>query len=247
MKLIQYIFLFLSIVILSEEIEPSLESAQQAYRNGEFELAIINYQGLLNQGYENYEIYYNLGNSYYKLNQIANSILNYEKAKKLNPSDEDIDFNLNIAKLQTIDKIEPIPELFLTQWYRNIVGFFSSDNWFLLSILAIILSLISFILIVYLINFRKLTIPIFLIFIVLSLISIKFGYDQLADETDNSFAIIMNPTVYVKSAPSSSSTDLFILHEGTKIQVVEEDRNWQKIKLADGNEGWITEENISRI
>lgn len=231
----------------SQEAQNMLEKANELYRNEEYDKAIEIYSQVENQGYSNYEVYYNLGNAYYKIGNVGRSILNYEKAKKLNQTDEDIDFNLSIAKLQTVDKIEPLPKLFINGWISMVLSALSSGAWHTLSLLLLLLAVIMFGSFFFIDSFRKLTLPVFVLSLILSITTMIFGLEQLSKETDDSYAVIMSPSVYVKSAPSNSSTDLFILHEGTKLQVLEEDGSWMKIVLEDGNEGWITEENFERI
>lgn len=248
MRLI-FLILFSINFLFSGEAEDKFIKGNELYKSGKFKEAIEIYETLVDNGYSSSELYYNLGNSYYKVDAIGKSILYLERAKKLNSNDEDIDFNLNIARLKTVDKIEALPDFALNRFWKEIVNSMSSNLWAYISIALFIISIFS--LSIFTLNSRSLIKKLsFLSFTVLLLISIIFSiasYQKLQNEKPGKSGIIINPTVYVKSAPSESSTDLFILHEGTKVSIQLKDQNWINFKLDDGTEGWIKESEIEKI
>lgn len=220
-----------------------------AYRNGDYLQAIEKYEKILNNGYSNAEIYYNLGNAYFKLKKIPEAILNYEKALKLNPSDEDIQFNLKIANLQTVDKIEPLPMMFYEKWWHALNNWFSSASWSALMIIFIWLGFIGLALYLFMFSsgIKKISFFVAVISFVIAIFSFIFANTSYLHETSEESAIIFSESVYVKSSPDKGSTDLFILHEGTKVELLDQVGEWTKIRLANGNVGWLQRSSIETI
>lgn len=223
-----------------------LDSASGYYSNNEFEKAILAYESILDNGYESEELYYNLGNAYYKSNKISLAILNYERAKKINSNDDDIEFNLQLANTHVVDKIEILPEFFLTSWWTTLLGFFSSNQWALMSIGAFVLGLFGFV-IFFLSDVtlaRQFSFWMGIFLIVVAVFSFNFSRKQYWLSVHEPDAIILIPSVVVKSSPSEGGTDLFLIHEGLKVTVTDKLGDWREIKLSDGNEGWIKNENL---
>ncbi|HSN50395.1 MAG TPA: tetratricopeptide repeat protein, partial [Bacteroidales bacterium] len=191
----------------------------KAYTDGFYADAVVSYKKVIASGYESPELYYNLGNAYFKLNEFPNAILYYEKAMKLDPGNEDIDFNLRIANSKIFDKIEPIPELFYKRWYSSLIGLMSVDGWAWMGIILFVASLVLGML--YFVTsglfFRKTGFIGGISLMILALIFIFFAYDGFNRTRHDREAIIMNPTITVKSSPDEKSVDLFVLHEGTKV------------------------------
>lgn len=215
--------------------------ADSAYIRNDYASAIQLYEELLKQG-EAAEIYYNLGNSYYKADNIAKAILNYERALLLNPGDGDIRFNLEMAQAKTVDKVKPMSELFFVSWFNDVKNSMGANEWAKYAIVSFIL----FILTVALFIFGKQTILkkvsfafsiLFLIIVIFTNIFASKQKDSLENRTE---AIVIAPSVTVKSTPNESGTDLFILHEGHKVSIKDNSMNaWKEIKLEDGNVGWV--------
>jgi len=225
------------------------KKANKLYREKEYQKAIHLYDSILVDNKSNFLVYYNLGNSHFKLNHIANAILNYERAKTLNPEDEDINYNLKIAYSNTVDKIEPIPLLFYQNWWRTILNIFSSDVWSLIAVSFLWLAFAAgvFYLFAGTISMKR---NAFLLSINLLVIAALFYYFSMASHRliySNQGAIIMEASAYVKSSPDDKSTNLFMLHEGTKVEITEELQGWKKIKIANGNVGWVASGKIEKI
>ncbi len=225
------------------------QQANDAYARKNYQAATELYDSIAGMGYESAELYFNLGNSYFKSGRIANAILNYERAQILAPEDEDIEFNLRIANLQVADKIEAIPTPFFTKWWKGIYGMMSSSKWSIISIILwwiFFISLTAFVLVKYA-GGKKVSFFIAVIGLFLFFGSFTMAYQQHQAEINKNEAIVFDSNVYVKSSPDESGTDVFILHEGTKVQLMDELADWQRIKLADGKVGWVKKNVIERI
>jgi tetratricopeptide (TPR) repeat protein len=223
--------------------------AINSYNNEDFEKSIEHYQSIEQMGIFSHEIYYNLGNCFFKVKNYPMAILYYERALKLKPNDNDTKYNLNIANQYITDKIEVLPELFFETWKREISFLFHTTTW---SILSIVLSFLFAI--CFFIYYISKEIQLKKIFFVASIISIVFcfisyfaGNYQYNIYTNNKTAIIFASSVTVKSSPTENSGNLFVVHEGTKISILEELNGWLKIMLSDGNEGWIQQSTVERI
>ena len=223
--------------------------ADSAYVRGEYQKAIDDYEALLKKGVSA-ELYYNLGNAYYRTENITRAVLNYERALLLSPSDPDIRFNLQMARSKTIDKIVPEQEMFFVTWYRSLVNMASVDGWAMIALvclgLAIILALI------YLFSnyvwLRKVGFFGAFLMIVVFICSNIFAHQQKNQLVNRSGAIIIESAVNVKSTPAKNGIDLFILHEGTRITIIDASmKEWKEIRLADGKEGWIETKQMETI
>ncbi|MCX7879136.1 MAG: tetratricopeptide repeat protein [Ignavibacteria bacterium] len=232
-------------------IDPALTftEANESYRHGKFEKAIELYHKILDSGYKSKEIFYNLGNAYYRLKEYHQSILFYERALKIDPTDEDIIYNLQVARLQNIDKIDELPKFFLQSWWETVRDLFNSSTWGLLTLIVFWLSVLNFslFLIVRSITAKKVVFLIGSVFILISLLFATLGYSRFDTETNSKHGIIFSLTSYIKSSPEENSTDLFILHRGTKVEILDEIGNWFKIKIPNGNIGWIPKKDIEII
>lgn len=232
----------------AEEIQ-KLQEAEQAYTEGDYARAIRSYEQVASSGKEAFGLFYNLGNAYYKKGDIPSAILNYEKARKLKPEDEDLLHNLAAAQRQTVDEIEAVPDLLVSQWYRGFVNSLHSDVWIGLSTASFWLLLLALGLFFYKTSraARKTWLGLALVFVLLSGIFFTFGYQQRNYVLDNVEAIVFEPSVTVKSMPAKTGTSLFVLHEGTKVKVLEQNNDWARIRLADGNVGWLPLQHIRKI
>ena len=253
-KLRKHLILFCLILItaLKSFSSPTVklfEQANKTYRSGDYVKAAEQYEQILKQGFRSPALYFNLGNAYYKQDNYAKAILNYERARKMNPQDDDVLFNLKMANLNTVDKIEPIPQLFYEQWWDSLVNRFDPDGWSQIAVAFLWLALILAILYLFAgsIALRKAWFVSasmsFLVFIFV----LYLAYSSNKQLNSNHTAVIMNASAYVKSSPDEKSTNLFMLHAGTHIEILDQLQNWKKIKIANGNVGWISKEDVEVI
>jgi tetratricopeptide (TPR) repeat protein len=241
--------LFIAGQAMASEAEDMFRHANQEYRNENYSAAAEIYEKLIGKGYKTADIYYNLGNTYFKQKQIAPAILNYERALRLKPGDEDIRFNLRIAKLRTVDKIDKLPRLFIWEWLDAAQDMFGSGVWAWLTVAFLWITFV--LLVIFFINWRpavkKLALFAAAAAFVIAIASFSFAWSSYSGETARNRGIIFSPSVYVKSSPDKDGTDLFILHEGTKVRTLDSVGKWLKIRLADGNVGWIPQKSIEII
>jgi tetratricopeptide (TPR) repeat protein len=219
------------------------------FQEGDFEKSINNYEMVLKSGSESAALYYNLGNAHFQSGGLSEAILYYEKAKKINPVDKDVLYNLKLANTRVVDKIEVIPDFFFVDWYNNLVRQHSTDFWAYSFTFLFLLSLLSFTLYFFQ-SSRGAKKAFFVSSFLLLFVSVCFYFlanSRYAMESQNKEAIIFAENSYIKSAPSESSQDVFILHEGTKVKVIEEVDGWNEILLADGKRGWIESESLKEI
>ncbi len=243
-KLTLNIILILSTIIgfanKKDEIQ-YIDSAKTYYKNKEYEKAVKMYQKVLSDGYESGLLYYNMANAYFKMNRINDAILNYERAKKLLPNNKDIQFNLGLANQKITDKIEKVPEFFLKTWWKAFRGIFSTNTWAIISMISFVLFLgllfIFFFSSSY--NTKRLSFWFGIFAFLISFSSIIFSYQTKQDLTNRNVGIVFEPVINVKSSPSDNGTDIFVIHEGTKVEITQESGDWIEIKLANGNKGWI--------
>jgi tetratricopeptide (TPR) repeat protein len=219
------------------------------YTEGKFEEAVEMYEGVLQSGLESSALYYNLGNAYYKSGQLPEAILNYERALLLAPQNEDIRYNLELAYSQTADEIDQVGTFFLTKWFQSIRSLNDSDGWAIYSIIAFILFLIGLGLYLFGRNvaIKKAAFSFAIVFLIVAGTTLSFSSHQKTKLVERSHAIIFTPTVNIKSSPDQSGTDLFVLHEGTKVELISKLGEWWNVRLQDGSEGWIHESDIEVI
>jgi tetratricopeptide (TPR) repeat protein len=219
------------------------------YAKGHYYHAINVYEQIVDSGYESAELYFNLGNAYYKVNNIPLAILNYERAKKIDPWDKEIRHNLAIANTRIVDKIDVIPEFFLKNWITYIVNIASSDNWAIISITSFILFLLLFL--VYLfstrIGLKKLSFWLGILIFIISATSLYSSLKRKQFLTSKNSAIITSPTVTAKSSPAEWGVDLFVIHEGTRVIIIDSIDVWNEIRISDGKRGWINKSDLARI
>jgi tetratricopeptide (TPR) repeat protein len=196
------------------------------------------------------DLYYNLGNAYYRTENITRAVLNYERALLLAPGDRDIRFNLQMARSKTIDKITPEQEMFFVTWYHSLVNMASVDGWARTALLSLALAIVLALLYLFSerIWLRKVGFFGAMLALALFVLSNVFAYQQKDLLINRRGAIVTAPAVTVKSTPAKQGTDLFILHEGTKVTITDASmKEWKGVRLADGKEGWIEAKQIEMI
>jgi len=246
MNRLVFIFLLISEVFFAQN---GFEKGNALYQKGQYEAAISAYESVLNGKQQSAEVYFNLANSYYKLNKVAPAIYNYEKALVLNPNDSEIKNNLKFAQKMTIDEIKEVPKVGFAKLLRDFTATFHYDTWAWIAVSLSTLFLLFFV--GYYFSQITLSKRIFfigmfvLVFLILiSVLSAIFEKDHYANERP---AIIFAEVAQVKSEPKTSSSDVFVLHEGTKVYVKESLEDWRKVELTDGSEGWIESSSIKEV
>lgn len=233
----------------SRNLVISKSLADSAYIRNDFTTAIQIYEMILRTG-ESADIYYNLGNSYYKIGDIAKAILNYERALILKPANKDIRSNLEIARAKTVDKVTDVPELFFITWLKVIINSMGIQSWAIIAISFFLLFIAS----IYFFFFSTKIVArktffilalFFLVFCVIANISAAF---QRRVRLNRMNAIIISPSVTIRSTPNDNGTSLFILHEGRKVFIKDDSmKDWKEIQLEDGNVGWVKKNDLEVI
>ncbi|WP_374163478.1 tetratricopeptide repeat protein [Arcticibacter sp. MXS-1] len=249
------VLLFIAVLFLqiraakAGEGEDGFKAANELYAKGKYQEAISAYQKLTSAGYRSAPLYFNLGNAFYRTGNISSAILYYEKAHKLDPSDEDIKMNIAIANLKTIDKVEAAPDFFLFRWWRGLILLFSLNTLAWLAVLFLLPGSLCFAayLFAQTVRGKKLA---FFSGLGLSLVSVVFLFlanRQAAYFSNNRQAIIMRSSTPVKSGPSSTYPTTFVIHPGTKVTLVSEKPGWLRVKLANDSTGWVRAQDLETI
>ena len=225
------------------------DNADTEYKKGNYLQAVKDYQELLKGG-PSAELYYNLGNAYYRLENITQAVLAYERALQLSPGDDDIRFNLQMARQKTIDKITPESEMFFVTWWNQLVSIMGVDTWAYTALIS--LALFVLLLLVYLmadrVALRKLGFYGGLLLLLLFVLSNVCAAIQRSHIEERSGAVVISSSASVKKIPTATSAEAFLLHEGTKVKIRDRSiKNWFGVKLEDGREGWIESRHLEII
>ena len=243
-----------SLDVGTHQISSGLENVTKAegdsaYMKNDFASAIQVYEALLTKG-EAADLYYNLGNSYYKSGDIAKAILNYERALLLQPGNGDIRANLEVARAKTVDKVEPIPEIFFVSWTKSLINSMSVDAWAVWGVVCFILLIASLYFFIFSkqVVLKKASFICGIVFLIAVILANVFASEQKDSLQNRDSAIVMSPSVTVRSTPSESGTSLFILHEGHKVTIKDASmKGWKEIRIEDGKVGWVPSSSIEII
>lgn len=227
----------------------SAEQAMQAYNNEDYTSAIEIYENIAQTEGVSSQLYYNLGNSYYKDYNIPRAILNYERAKLLAPNDKDITANLELANSRIVDKIDSELTSLLSKWVSQFRDINSANQWAYIAIIAFIIAIIGIALYIFSKSMAIKKIGFFsaIVLIIVCFVSNIFAYQQSIKIEERTTAIITTPSVVVRSSPAESGTELFLIHEGTKVSISDKVGNWDKIELSDGKVGWMESSKLEII
>ena len=243
-----------SLDVGTHQISSGLENVTKAegdsaYMKNDFASAIQVYEALLTKG-EAADLYYNLGNSYYKSGDIAKAILNYERALLLQPGNGDIRANLEVARAKTVDKVEPIPEIFFVSWTKSLINSMGVDAWAVCGVVCFILLIASLYFFIFSkqVVLKKASFICGIVFLIAVILANVFASEQKDSLQNRDSAIVMSPSVTVRSTPSESGTSLFILHEGHKVTIKDASmKGWKEIRIEDGKVGWVPSSSIEII
>ena len=224
-----------------DDMQLTFDKANALYDSGDYQNAVDLYRSIIDAGYDSWELYYNIGNAYYRMKEIGNSILYYEKALKLAPNKGEVKDNLALARSKATDNIEELPKPILQQWGQKINQIATSKGWRVTGLIFFIvtLSVLCLFLIAKNYNTRKWT---FVLLVLLTLTTIFSGINAAISTHNASIhnkAIVTDPMIVVKGAPDALSVDKFVLHEGAKVKINERQDNWWLIEISDGKSGWI--------
>ena len=225
------------------------ENGDREYQKGNYQQAIKDYQEVLKEGVSA-EVYYNLGNAYFRSDNLTQAILAYERARILSPGDDDINFNLEFARSKTIDKIPVNDEMFYVTGYRSLVNLMGVDSWASLGVAAVVVTLLLVLLYLFSSSVIMRKVGFFggIFFLFLFILSTFFAYQQKLAIERKCGAIVISPTVNVKKTPSKTSGDVFVIHEGTRVDITDKTIHpWRGIKLSDGRTGWVLASQIEEI
>jgi len=226
-----------------------LQKANDLYTRDQFKQAIDVYNQILMTNMESPEVYYNLGNACYKTKQYTLAILNYERAKLLSPDDEDITFNLQVANQHVVDSIQELPGIFIVRWWNSLLNSQTTDTWAVWSIgsFIVFLVMLGFYFFAKTSGVKRITFWSGCFLILFTISSWSFAAKQKSRLINHDYAIVMDPTVTIKSSPSEKGTNLFVIHEGLKVRITDKLGDWVEIRMADGNKGWLQTQSIERI
>lgn len=225
------------------------QNADNEYAKKNYTQAIADYQELLKDGVSA-DIYYNLGNAYYRTDNITQALLAYERAHLLSPGDADIRFNLEMARSKTIDKITPQSEMFFVTWYKALVNLMSVDGWAYTACLSLLIAIIAMLIYIFYGNDKVRAGGFYasITFIVIFILANIFAFEQRDLLINRTGAIITSPAATVKNGPSANAGSAFVIHEGTRVDIIDKSlANWRSIRLADGREGWVTTKQLEEI
>lgn len=247
-----FLISLLPILMFGQEadVQESITKGDSAYLKNLYEEAIVNYEIVISQGYGSTQVYYNLGNAYFKMNKIPGAILNFERAKRLSPRDADIDFNLNVANSMIQDRNEAVPEIFYVKWWKILRNSFSLQNWtyFSIGIFIMIICCAGLFFLSRMVFVRRISFWAGIAFFVMAIFSFSMSYSLYNIQSNQLEAIVFAPTITAKHNPNVQGGDVFVIHEGTKVSILDEsDDGWVNIKLANGSTGWIPVESVVRI
>ena len=233
----------------SNAVKDSLNAANQLYTSAKYADCIRKYQYIVAQGFESAEVYYNLGNAFYKSGNATYAILNYERAKKLAPNDDDIQYNLELARTLVVDNIVPLPEPGFLRWWKEFVTSMSINTWGTFSILTffMFLSFFGLFLLSRTYSVKRLSFWISITAICFSAITFTIGASLQSKLINHNTAVVTDRSVRVKASPSETGTELFIVHEGITVRLTDKLGDWVYVSLPDGNKGWIKEASLIRI
>jgi tetratricopeptide (TPR) repeat protein len=251
-KDIFFILMFLFTVTLAfsqEKPSAKFEQGVRKYTASNYQEALNTWLDLYNTGYRSVSLNYNIGNAYFKLNNIPGAVLFYERARLLKPANDNINYNLQISRSLVVDKFEEIPEIFFVRWFDFLSLLLTTNKWAVISIVTFVLFLL-FLSVYFYSSAYKLKVISFwaaLLFLAGSVLSLSLTLRNKSLVYDSHKAIIFAPSVNGKSSPDNSGTDLFILHEGSKVSIEDEVGEWYEIKLSDGSKGWVPSDCLSII
>ncbi len=241
MKKYIYIVIFFALNLVSVASNDLLQRAEKAYDSKKYTEAIDAYEKLVDQGYKSYQLYFNLGNAYYRNNELGKAIYYYELSRKIEPNDEDTRINLAIASAKTIDKIDAKENFFISAMKTNVLSSFSTGTWAWFTIIALFGGAIGFFVFINsrILILKRVALAVAALLVLSFVLCYFLGYSAVKAKYENKFAVVLVREIRIMNEPTAMAKTKFTLHEGTKIRVIEKNGDWLLIKLDNGNEGWV--------
>ena len=243
------LLLFFSVSLSAQSSSELFEQGNKAYNAEQYQSAVDSYEAILQGGEESFEVYYNLGNAYFRIGELGQAILNYERAARLKPNNSDVQENLEFCYARTEDKIESMPQFFVVRWWNGINQSMTPRGWMWLALVVLLLTavVLSYFFLSKSYTSRKRGLIATFVMVFLLLLVVANATYSMVGASKSREAIVTVPLTVVKSSPSDSSVDKFLLHEGTKVRLRDEMEGWIKISIADGNNGWMPSEDLTKI
>ena len=233
----------------SEQVDSVFNNSNELYISGEYQKALNGYLSILDKQINNQLLYYNIANSYYKLNQLGYARVYYEKTKLYDPGDLDVNHNLKIINSKLIDDIQVVPEFFLIKVFKQYCNWLSLNQWVWVFFVLLYLVLVLCLFFIFSTSFYFKNILLRLLFIFIPLFVLSSTALIYSNKIFNStnYGVLVSPNEYVKIAPSKESDDYFIIHNGIKFKIIDSLGVWTRILLTDGKDGWIQNKNFIKI
>ncbi len=246
MKKLILLFVLVAQIGVAQGLDETFKTGNTFYAEQNFVEALAQYNLLADSGWQSAPLFYNMGNSYYRLGKTGYAILYYEKALLQQPNDPDIRKNIKVAQLNKIDEFEVVPTPVLKKVGLAFVNFFNADVWAILGLIFVFAA--ATLIVVFLKSTQKSTwqFSLYVVFGLLGLFSLFMAYQKINFNKNQNYGVLVTDNAYVKSAPKNGE-DLFIIHEGTKAQIEETYNDWVKVRFPDGNSGWLESEGFERI
>ena len=247
------LFISLSFSLSGNSLKDSavlyLQQANEAYQSNDFENAVALYTKVVDLQYESATLYYNLGNAYFKSGDNARALLWFERARRLDPNNEDIIHNISFVQQKLIDRIEHLPRLFIVKLWNSVSQFLTGNQWAILSIIAcaVFALCLLLILLIRISWVRSLSVFIAILALVFTIFSVIFAKKESARYIQHPEGIVMGYVVYVKSTPNEKGSDLFVIHSGLKVGITDQLNEWVEIRLPNGEKGWVLSAQIEQI
>ena len=243
------LFILLHKIGFSQTSELLFQKGNEFYNNGKYELAINEYNKIIDNNIHSSELYFNLGNSFYKLNKVAECNYYYEKALLLSPNNKEILDNLSFAKNMTLDIIEDLPQTQIQQRYNLVISYFSTKTWAFISLGLVLAFFITalFYLFSYDSRYKRVFFSLSIFFLFISVLTSSVVWNELTRLKEIKKGIIFSKELSVYSEPNKRNEEIFVLHEGTKVEILDSLKGWEKIRLANGSEGWVVEKKIKSL
>ena len=248
-QIYRILYLVLCTLYLAPCVAQDKANADAAFRSGHYQKAITHYNAALKQG-QSAETYYNMGNAYFRMGDYPEAMIAYQRAARLSPANSDIRHNIEITANKTIDRLPVSSDIFFVEWYKAFVCLLSIDNWAVISIVAFALSLICFLLYLFMeqIGIRRISFYSSVVLALTFLFSILFAWHQHKMLLAKDKGVVTAEMVTVKASPTHKSSDAFVIHEGTSVNIKDSDiKGWYQIELSDGRQGWMPSSTVEEI